>query len=335
MNENHQDKTGNKQVESEVKLWLPPLSPEDHKKLNRLRSKGKRSASGWTGFTYRTLWDWLQFFGVLAIPIVVAAGTLYLTQQQVQLSVSASNQQHQTDIQIAQDQQHATILQTYIDNIQDLLLNHNLLGDSPKPKNDADKVTIQEVQELARARTLTALQGLDPHRKGTLVQFLYEAKLIGYQDSKGKQQDPIITLSGADLTHTDLAHISLTGANLRGITLTYAFLDSANLSGANFSGANLNNDTFISADLTGANLTDANLTDTMLTSATLAGAFLTGATLTGATLTNATLWGTTLDRADLSGAYFTQEQLNQTYSCLGTILLTGLKCPQHYLPKTP
>jgi hypothetical protein len=40
--------------------------------------------------------------------------------------------------------------ETYIDNIQDLLLNHNLLGSKPSG----------EVAILARARTLTALQGL-------------------------------------------------------------------------------------------------------------------------------------------------------------------------------
>jgi uncharacterized protein YjbI with pentapeptide repeats len=294
-----------------------------------------------SGFEDKTLWDKLMLFGTVAIPLVVVGATIafsvvqfYLADQQHQSDQRLAQQQHVADQQGALDQERATILQTYLDNIQDLLLNHNLLGYSPKPKNDADKVTIQEVQELARARTLTALQGLDPHRKGTLMQFLYEAKLIGYQDSKGKQQDPIITLLGADLTHTDLTHISLTGANLVGVTLTYAFLDGANLSGANLTGANLTNDTFVGADLSGANLTDANLTDTILTSATLAGAFLTGATLTSATFTNATLGGTILDRADLTGANITQEQLNQTFSCLGIILLNGVKCPQHHRPRT-
>ena len=53
-----------------------------------------------------------------------------------------------------------------------MLLNHNLL----KSKQD-DAVAI-----LARARTLVALQGLDVERKGHLLTFLYEARLIGFVD---------------------------------------------------------------------------------------------------------------------------------------------------------
>ena len=90
-------------------IWLPPLSPKDQKRVDQVRKNGKKTYSNWTGFAHRTLWDWIQFFAVLAIPIIVATGTLYLTQQitfqQTQLSLTASEKQHQTDLQIAQDQQ--------------------------------------------------------------------------------------------------------------------------------------------------------------------------------------------------------------------------------------
>src|SRR6266852_5044170 len=182
MDENHQDKTESKLIATEDKLWLPPLSLKDQKRLAHLQ---KKHIPQWTGFSGKTLWDWLQ---LLLIPLVLTVGGFLF-----------SNYQHNSDQQQALDQQQATILQTYIDNIQDLLLNHNLLGDSPPPKNDADKVTIQEVQELARSRTLTALKGLDPDRKVRLLQFLFEAHLIGFRDSHDKAQQPIIDLAGADL----------------------------------------------------------------------------------------------------------------------------------------
>src|SRR5437773_11083588 len=118
----------------EDKLWLPPLSPRDQKRLDRLRKNRKKPKqlliivvsivafvgvialicalyafnllwigrlffllitlgillgiwlllliifvvvrSHRTGFTGKTLWDWLQLLGILAIPLVVAGATL-------------------------------------------------------------------------------------------------------------------------------------------------------------------------------------------------------------------------------------------------------------------
>jgi hypothetical protein len=36
----------------------------------------------WTGFSNKTLWDWLQLLGVLAIPVVVALGAAWFTRTQ-------------------------------------------------------------------------------------------------------------------------------------------------------------------------------------------------------------------------------------------------------------
>jgi uncharacterized protein YjbI with pentapeptide repeats len=209
--------------------------PEEEGFFNRPKRGGK------------SFWDWLDLISKLAIPIVVVGATIAFSWWQGQLADSQHRQdqqsakfQHQLDQQSALDQQQATTLQTYIANMQDLLLNHNLLGDSPPPKNDADKGTIKEVQELARARTLTALQGLDPHRKGVLLKFLFEANLIGYFDSSTQKiHPPIIILSSADLTHTNLTGANLSYANLTGANLTGATLNGTTLSGANLQGSNV------------------------------------------------------------------------------------------------
>jgi uncharacterized protein YjbI with pentapeptide repeats len=157
----------------------------------------------------------MNLLAILAIPLVVVAATigfgllqLHIADVQHQQDQWSANLQPVRDQQSALDQQVA-ILQTYIDTIQDLLLNHNLLGSKP-----TDDVAI-----LARARTLTALQGLDPERQGRLVQFIYEAKLIGFLDSKGKPQAPLIDLTNADLK----------GANLSSVDLSYANLSKAHL----------------------------------------------------------------------------------------------------------
>jgi uncharacterized protein YjbI with pentapeptide repeats len=313
-------------------LWLLPLMLIGIVLLILLIRVGYTAQ--WTGFQGKTLWKWLQLLGVLAIPIVVAGATFLFGIQQANLAneqhendQKIANQQHEADKQSALDQQQATTLQTYIDNIQDLLLKYNLLGDSPKPKNDSDKVRIQEVQELARARTLTALQGLDPHRKGILLKFLYEAKLIGYYDSfVHKIRSPIIILTGADFSRTDLTGADLTHTDLTDVTLTGAILDGANLTSATLDGANLTSATLTKAILVSANLTSAIFTSAILVSADLTGALLVSANLTSVNLTGANLVGITLDGANLQGSNVTQQQIDHTFSCKNTTLPTGVKC---------
>src|SRR5712692_10493395 len=193
MDEKHQDNTESKLTASDDKLH--PLSSKDqggpdHPQNNRMRAIIKRL--GYFGYdkeTYeytpdgelakktkayqpgKTFWDWMQ---LLIIPAALAALVFWFNLEQAHISevnsakqadISNANsaKQHIFDQQAALDQQRAAILQTYIDNIQDLLLNHNLLKSKPD-----DAVAI-----LARARTLTALHGLDPERKGRLLIFLH------------------------------------------------------------------------------------------------------------------------------------------------------------------
>jgi hypothetical protein len=47
--------------------------------------------------TGKTLLDWLQLVGVLAIPIVVAVGTAVFTTRQTRISEANRKQQHDTD----------------------------------------------------------------------------------------------------------------------------------------------------------------------------------------------------------------------------------------------
>ena len=280
MDENHQDKTESKliamegvrwEVNRQSKLWVP---------------KHKRR----TGFEEKTRWDRLNLFGTLAIPIVVALATIAfgfiqfnLASQQHELDQKIAFQQHQADQLSALDQQQASILQTYIDNIQDLLLNHNLLKSRPT----------YDVAIIATARTLTALQGLDPIRRGVLLNFIYEAQLIGFEDiNNNNLHGPIIDLTNA--------------------ALIYAYLKSANLNGANLANAYLNGAKINGADLINVDLEGADLNNTKLN---------------GANFTNANLTNVDLEGADLINAMnLTQQQLDQVSSCKGAILPTGLTC---------
>jgi uncharacterized protein YjbI with pentapeptide repeats len=382
MDENHQDKTGSKPIATVDDLWLPPLSPRDQKKLDRLRKDRKKArqplivigisaafvgvialvyirfrfnwslrvwvlislmlievvllflfirtgnTTQWTGFRGydkimkeytpdgqlakitkehqpgKTFWDWLQ---LLIIPIILAGATIGFGLWQAHLA----DLQHQQDQRIALDQQQATILQTYIDNIQDLLLNHNLL----KSKSYDD------VAILARARTLTALKELDPERKGRLLIFLHDARLIDVYDKHGKTLNPIIYLNGADLSYADLEVADfiipdLTGADFRAADLSHANLSGAILHGAHLSHANLYNAILSYADLTYAHLSHANLN----------GADLQFANLSYAILTRANFRDADLSHANLSKTDITQQQLDQVAICSNATLPPGLTC---------
>ena len=292
MDENHQDKAENKLKSTENAPWLLLSEPEDEKQaqkeLARLRERLGKNEKGafkttrnWTGLKGKTLWDWLNLLATLLIPLVVVGATIGFGWWQAHLA----DLQHQQDQQSALDQQRAAILQTYIDNIQDLLLNHNLLNSNPR-----DNIAI-----LARARTLTALQGLDPNRKSTVVQFLYQAHLIGYV---------ICASCGAAAPIMFLRDADLVGANLNN-----AFLAHAGLGGVDLS----------RADLSRAHLAAAEMFDAHLSGARLGGADLGGADLSGADLGRADLSGADLSRADLEdanlqGAKYTTKTIQVKYA---------------------
>ena len=235
----------------------------------------------------KTPWDWLELFAKFAIPLMVALATIGFGLLQLHLA----DAQHQQGAS-ALDQQQTATLQKYIDNIQDLLLNHNLLKYDP---NSGLSDPYYDIATLARARTLTALQGLDPHRKATVLQFLYEANLIGgftIGCLQCEQISPIISLGGADLSGAYLDGTYLSGSNLSGTDLSGTHLSGTDLSGANLSGTYLNCAYFICDDLEYANLRGVNLS----------GAYL-------------------------NGAYnLTQQQLDQAFSCRGATLPKGVAC---------
>ena len=251
----------------------------------------------WTGFQSKTLWDWLQIVGIIAIPIVVAIASIWLS----------GVQNH--DMQITTDQQQQTTLESYLDQMSSLLLDKNL--SSPKSGD--------EVQVLARARTLTALNHLDPTRKGIILEFLYESHLID-------RRKPIVNLRNADLSNValstvDLSNVDLSNANLSKANLMGDNLTNANLTNTNLENANLQFAILIDADLlcsgqttynsnptptpiiellSWANLVDANLQNSLLFDVNARGAMLQYANLHGATLDGADLTNAQLNHADLS-----------------------------------
>lgn len=286
----------------------------------------------WTGFgdfespdgdfiRGKTLWDWLELF---IIPIFLAIAAFYLNRSEREAESQRADQRARLEHEIAADRQREAALQSYLDRMADSLLKENLrLSENEKVRN------------VARIRTLTVLQGLDEKRKGIVLLFLHESALI--------TEEPIISLTGADLTRTFLTVANLMGAVLRGADLTEAILMGTNLTKANLiqadlqradlTGAVLREASLMEAQLEGAKLLEADLREAKLmianmTKADLRKAKLIGADLRGAFLEAANLEGAYLEAADLTGARLqrakvSDEQLATVKSLEGAILPDG------------
>lgn len=85
-----------------------------------------------TGFHGKTLWEWLNLLGVLAVPIVVGFGAVWYTVRQTKASETAAEQQrkteqeraeqqHKSEIEVA-EQRHKTELEIATDNQREAAL---------------------------------------------------------------------------------------------------------------------------------------------------------------------------------------------------------------------
>jgi uncharacterized protein YjbI with pentapeptide repeats len=241
-----------------------------------------------------TLWDWLT---LLFVPAVIAAGGVWFNQQQRERELDVADQRAQDDA-----------LQAYFDQIGELLL------DKDQPLRQSQEG--DEVQTLARGRTLTVLERLrdlqvvpgqvaqahvspkdnvirgqvGTFRKRAVVQFLYEGGLI-------QKDQSLISLQGADLSGAYLSLTTLRAADLHQTILVGADLSAARLNDVDLRVANL-----LGADLRHAVLGGADLRNTALVGAYLLGASLNNADLRNANLTNADLRYADLEETNLSGA---------------------------------
>jgi len=315
-------------------------------------------ASPWTGIgdyvsptgefqRGKTLWDW---FELLVLPIVLA-GTLSglavwkwrSDRQQAELRLQvereiawkkveaelamaearkisqqeASELQERTQRVIAKDRLHEETLNAYLGRMSELILERGL-----RASDNGD-----DVRTVARAQTLATLVGLDGARKGTILEFLYAAKLIQLSDPVGDlmlqvdlvdSKRPPVDLAQADFSGLYLAATSLKGADLQEVDFKMADLHACDLSGANLRGADLTN-----ADLAGARLVQANLREARLQDADLRSADLTGAVLKGAQMQGAQLSETDMGKSDLTAAALTTQQLKQAKSLSGATLRDG------------
>jgi uncharacterized protein YjbI with pentapeptide repeats len=231
----------------------------------------------------KTLWDWLQLAGIVAIPVVVGIGAARFTAK----NEEANRKQREIEQRIATDNQYEAALQAYIDKMSDLLRVNNLSESQPE----------NNIRKIARVQTLTVLSRLDGKRKKNVLQFLLDTGLINITN-------PIVDLKGANLRGADLSFANfskanLVGADLFGADLKYIHLEEANLSQADLTFADLHFSNLTKVDLRKAYLCFADCTSVILTKADLRGADLSSANFTLAILTDARLESADLGTNDM------------------------------------
>ena len=119
-----------------------------------------------TGFSDKTIWDWLEVVGVPITAVVIAGGFAIAAQ----LANDRAQQQRELEIERAR----AANLSSYLEFMSQLVLRHEL----------TESEEGSAVRAVANAQTFAALRILNGPRKGILLRFLHDAKLI----TKGKSR---------------------------------------------------------------------------------------------------------------------------------------------------
>ncbi len=187
-----------------------------------------------TGFSGKTLWDWLEVVGIPVVVVIIAGAFAFVTQK----AERRAEEQRERDTDHARE----AILRAYFDDMTKLVLEHKL---QDSKEGSAERA-------VAHAHTFMALDNLDGLRKGVLLQFLKKSQLIN-------KDKPIISLDFANLIKASLSSADLCDTDLHGVNLTYADLKYANLRNSNLTKAVLSNTDLRNSDLREAILNNANL----------------------------------------------------------------------------
>ena len=268
-------------------------------------------------FGEKSGWEYLQLAGTLAIPGVIAFGTLWFTGQQNEQQRLIEERRAQADRELEDQRAQDAALQAYLDQMSTLLLEEDLRNSA------ADS----EVGTLARARTVTVIQRLNADGNQNVIRFLSEAKLTG--GITGQSSISLLTqadLQGAHFEGVDLSAIDLSDADLSDAYLSNANMESADLSGADLSNADLSGEADLKkADLSGADLSNADLSgDADLEKADLSDAYLSDANLIDAYMVRADLSGADLSSANLASAELAFSDLSDANLSLTNLLATSL-----------
>jgi hypothetical protein len=217
----------------------------------------------WSGFQKKSFWDWLQ---LLIVPLILAFGAFSL------------NYASETrDKQRAEERKQQELLKDYFSKMQTLIVETKKSKDS-QPKIVETKKSVETTKSkdsqpnpdgapllpefipIAQALTLAVLDELDGKRKGKVISYLADSKLItaNIKDQKSK---PVIDLRKANLKKIVLEDVSLDGLSITGADMTEAKLTEVILTNSNLVSSKFINATLDTVDFSGSKLGNSNFYD--------------------------------------------------------------------------
>jgi uncharacterized protein YjbI with pentapeptide repeats len=231
------------------------------------------------GFKEKTFWELLKDIFIPLLSTVISVSlALYLLNKQLYESRNAEL-----------DKNRQSSFQNYLDKMTQLLLEKKI-----------DLTKQNDGSFIAQAMTLNLLNNLDGVRKGQVIQFMHQTKLISFNDKiastnndKNKDNFSVVSLQGANLSDMDLqgkgngnvdlqksvfSRSNMRRANLSSdenagskdsIDFTEAVFDFVDLSEADLSRTIFRRAGFVQTNMKQANLERANLSGSCLQGANL------------------------------------------------------------------
>src|SRR5215203_4526835 len=133
---------------------------------------GYLAKPGWIGSSGKQLWDYLD---LLIVPAALALGVYWLNRRQNERDQQAESAQQERALAVESQRAQDEALQAYLDQMAQLLTDKEDRLHEARPGDSLSTV--------ARARTLTVLGRLDSGRKRSVLEFLYESRLIDQEQA--------------------------------------------------------------------------------------------------------------------------------------------------------
>jgi uncharacterized protein YjbI with pentapeptide repeats len=229
-----------------------------------------------------SLYEWINLLSNLFVPLAIGILTIVLPLQQEYLNegqnenshlISFSN--HLRNIESLHDEQKQTILNTYQQDLINLILKYDSLNNSTDDDDDDERISL-----IIRTKTLHALRQLDPARKIILIQLLIDSGIQHRINISHTDLSSLIFLQGSYYNQLQLINILARNISLKNIYLyqsnfSYSIMDDSlfvdsNCSYADFSYTSLQRTDWTNTDVTQAIFNYTNLSGAKITKEQLA-----------------------------------------------------------------
>lgn len=244
-----------------------------------------------------SIFDWISLVSNLFVPLIIGILTIvlplqreYLSEQQNQNSYLISFSTRQRNLQSSQDEQKQLVLNTYQQDLTNLMLKYDSLDNSTDDDDDGN----ERISLVIRTKTLHALRQLDPARKLILLQLLIDSGIqhrinISHTDFSALVFPPGSFYNQLQLIEIIARNISFKNVYLYQSNFSFSILDDSLFLNSNCSHADFSYTSLQRTDWTNTDVTQAIFNYTNLHGAVISNEQLTTVrSLQGAILPNGT-----------------------------------------------